>query len=193
MEPVWEAVRFEAVLKTGRTCPILLGCQHQSKGGTKRERFVTKALGLPEVHDFTLCHEFIGASLAKLVGLAAPRPVLVNLSEEFLAVAEPDLQREGVRPSAGIGVGSTFVPHLQPFPASAKLAETEFIDAARVYVFDLLVQNADRRGYKSKLWPRRWTGRALRFRERVRIQVRADKTRAVASLGTEIRGATSIP
>jgi hypothetical protein len=145
MQPVWEAVRFEAVLKAGRTRPILLECQQRSRGSTRRERFVTKAIGLPEVHDFTLCHEFVGASLARLAGLAAPQPALVSISEEFLEATQPDLERERVRPSAGLGVGSMFVPHMQPFPASANLLEAEVVDAARVYAFDLLVQNADRR------------------------------------------------
>ncbi len=64
---------------------------------------MTKAIGLPEVHGFSLCHEFVGAKLARLADLDAPDSALVNL------------------------------------------AEAEVVDAARIYVFDLFVQNADRR------------------------------------------------
>jgi hypothetical protein len=145
VEPIWEAVRFEAALRAGRTKPLLIECQLPSGASTKRERFVTKAVGLPEVHDFSLCHEFVGAKLARLVGLDAPDSALVNLSEAFLEASKTDLIEAGVQPAAGLAVGSTFVPNLQPFPASASLSEVEMIDAARIYAFDLLVQNADRR------------------------------------------------
>lgn len=144
-DPVWEAVRFEGVQRTGRTRPLLFECERSGAHGVLRERFVVKALGLPEIFDFSLCHELLGGRLAQLFGLAAPPHVLVNVSEEFLEAARGDLAAAGLGVQSGIAVGSQFIPNLLPFPAIARISMAEATDAALVYVFDLMMQNPDRR------------------------------------------------
>lgn len=154
-DPIWEAVRFERAMPTGRTKPLLLECAHVAGDTERRGRFVVKALGLPEVADFTLCHEFLGCRLARLFGLSAPQSVLVDLSPAFLEAVGSDLDREGLKPMPGLAVGVEHVRNLYAFPASPTLGENEIVDAARIYVFDLAVQNPDRTGR----WPN--CGRAL--------------------------------
>ena len=99
--------------------------------------------------DFTLCHEFLGCRLARLFGLSAPRSVLVDLSPAFIAAVASDLEREGLQPEPGLAVGVEHVRNLYAFPASPSLGESEIVDAARIYAFDLAVQNPDRTGR----WP----------------------------------------
>lgn len=140
-DPVWEAVRFERVQPTGRTRPLLFECEGPGPGGPQRERFITKALGLPEISDFSLCHEFLGCRLARLFRLAVPQSALINVSVEFLNAAGADLEAAGLRIQSGIAVGSQFIPNLLPFPADPRINEAEAADAALVYVFDLLTQN----------------------------------------------------
>lgn len=143
-EPVWEAVRFERAMPTGRTKPLLLECARVVGETERRWRFVVKALGLPEVADFTLCHELLGCRLARLFGLSAPESVLVNLSPAFIGAIGSDLEREGLQPKAGLAVGVEHVRNLYAFPSSPTLGENEIVEAARIYAFDLAVQNPDR-------------------------------------------------
>jgi hypothetical protein len=137
---VWRAVRFEKVMPVGRTRPILLECVRGTPDKRERARFVTKAIGLPEVHDFSLAHELLGARLARAYGLAAPMAEVVELSLEFLTAAQADLDEAGLRLNADMAVGTEFVPDLLPFPVPVRLADHELSEAAAVYVFDLLIQ-----------------------------------------------------
>jgi hypothetical protein len=141
---VWEAVRFERVMAAGRTRPLLLECSRETSAQRERARFVTKAIGLPEVQPFSLAHEFLGSRLAIMYGLAAPAAHIVSISDAFIAAAEPDLAGVGLHPKSGLAVGTEFIPDLMPFPVPVRLAEDEVVGAAEVYVFDLMTQNPDR-------------------------------------------------
>lgn len=129
-------------MKSGRTRPVLLAAR---RDGIKHDKvFVVKALGLPEVLEHSLAHEFVGGRLAALFGLAAPATEVVNISGEFLAAVAADLSSAGVSMQPGAGIGSEFVPNLTPFAVPVKLADDERPDAARILAFDLLFQNPDR-------------------------------------------------
>jgi hypothetical protein len=128
----------------GRTKPLLLECELMSGSGMTRARFVTKMMGLPEVHDSSLCHEFLGGRMAKLFGVRAPEIQLIHVSSELIDAIRHDFELEFPL-TPGLAVGSEFITNLQPFPGTPILAEDEVTDAARLYAFDLLTQNADRR------------------------------------------------
>lgn len=136
-------------MPTGRTKPLLLECAHVDGDTERRCRYVVKAIGLPEVFDFTLCHELIGCRLARLFGLAAPNSALVNLTPQFLDAVGDDLERAGLQPIPGLAVGVEHVRNLYAFPASPTLGENEIVEAARIYAFDLATQNPDR----TARWP----------------------------------------
>jgi len=141
----WRVVRYEGRLATGRTRPLLVDAERRQEGTTSRMRCVTKARGCPEVENFTLCHEYLGCRLARLFGLAAPVAEFVWISSEFLDANRDELLRDGGRIEPGVAVGVEHVAHLVPFPIPAELNESEVTEGARVFAFDLLVQNADRR------------------------------------------------
>ena len=141
----WRAARYEGRLKSGRTRPLLIDAERRQGGVTARMRCIAKARGCPEVEDFTLCHEYLGCRLARLFGLAAPDAEFVWMSPEFLEANRDELLRDGGRIEPGVAVGVEQVPHLLTFPIPAELHESEVVEGARVFAFDLLVQNADRR------------------------------------------------
>jgi hypothetical protein len=144
-DTVWHAVRFESVMRSGRTRPLLLECEADVDGRARRARFVTKVKGLPEVQDFTLAHELLGCRLAAVFGLSAPAAHVVSISQAFVRVTQPELDSVGLNIVPGLGVGSEFVSDLMPFPLPARLHdEAEVQAAAALYAFDLLTQNPDR-------------------------------------------------
>jgi hypothetical protein len=141
---VWQAMRFEQVMQAGRTRPILIECGKGTGARRERARFVTKAIGLPEVHNSSLAQELLGARLAGAYGLKAPRAEPVMLSPEFLSAAAADLSESGLRLKPGLAVGIEFIPDLLPFSVPVRLADDEMLEAAAIYVFDLMIQNPDR-------------------------------------------------
>lgn len=140
----WQAVRFERAMSAGRTRPVLLDCTKGTKARRQRARFVTKGLGLPEINEFSLAHELVGARLASALGLAAPASSVIVISPAFLEAIGRDLADAGVRLEPGLAGGSEFIPNLNPFPPRAQLSEDEIAEAAAIYAFDLLTQNPDR-------------------------------------------------
>ena len=105
---------------------------------------MTKALGLPEVQPFSLAHEFLGARLARLFGLRAPRVEAIVISPAFLDATAGDLADARLRLSPGLAVGTEFIGDLLPFAVPVRLIEDEAAEAAAIYVFDALTQNPDR-------------------------------------------------
>lgn len=138
-------MRFEQVQPTGRTRPLLLECTRATTDKSERRRFVTKAIGLPEVFEWSLVHEYLGCRLGRLFGLSTQRAEFVNISPAFVVATRDDLNHAGIHVKPGIAVGVEVAPNLLPFPASPKLSAEEAVEAARIYAFDLLTQNPDRR------------------------------------------------
>lgn len=131
-------------MAAGRTRPLLLECSRGTSGRRERARFVTKAIGLPEIHPFSLAHEFLGSRLASVYGLAAPPAHIVSISDAFIATTRPDLAEFGLHLQSGLAVGTEFIQDLMPFPVPVHLAGDEILEAAAIYVFDLITQNPDR-------------------------------------------------
>lgn len=131
-------------MPVGRTRPILLDCVRGTPARRERARLVAKGIGLPEVQPFSLAHEFLGCRLARLYGLMAPKAEIVTLSPDFLDATRGDLTAAGLRLEPGLAVGTEFIADLLPFPVPVQLADDEIVEAAAIYLFDLLTQNPDR-------------------------------------------------
>jgi hypothetical protein len=154
MPPVWDGERIEGILPTGRTRPLIVSCVLAGHGGhdgdqdwpVERQTMVAKALGLPEVTETRLFAEYFGSVLAIEFGIDAPRAVLVNLSSELLTTSAEQLAGWGVQPRPGRAVGVEHRRGLLPLDRFLPIkTEQEVAEASRIYAFDLLTQNPDRR------------------------------------------------
>jgi hypothetical protein len=109
---------------------------------------LVKALGLPEVTQCGLCSEIFGNLLARELGIATPRPGLVELSSSFIAAIAPVLKSRQLDPQPGLAAGCEYLRGLASVVPGASLTPPELAQAALIYGFDLLVQNIDRRPEK---------------------------------------------
>lgn len=141
----WVPIRFEAVQATGKTKPLLLDCARLVGNGESRRRLLVKAVGMPHVTDGAVCNEWLGGQIARAYGLHAPETCLVDLSKDFLDDVQDELARHELAPQPGVAVGIEFISNMTMFPRPATLHHEEEQEAADILVFDLLVQNPDRR------------------------------------------------
>jgi hypothetical protein len=163
MLDTWEAERLESVFTSGRTHPLVIECslptptisdlpaQGPSVQRPVRRLMVVKTLGLPEVTDQGLFCEAFGNLLARELGITTPAPALVSLGAQFTDLVNPLLPQHGlsVRLSPGIGVGTEyFRGGFASVTPTAALSAQELPQAARIFAYDLLVQNPDRRPEK---------------------------------------------
>src|SRR5260221_6239701 len=137
----WQARRLENVLRGGRTRPLLIDCERTVSSQTERDRFVVKVIGLPEVQDFTLCHEFIGATIAAIVGVRVARIALIDIADEFVQATRGTLAQEELAIRAGLAVGSHYIQGLAPMPKAPVINDGQRSDAAMIYTLDMAIQN----------------------------------------------------
>ena len=108
--------------------------------------FVVKSIGHPEVIEATLLKELFGNALARAFGIQTPTPALIYLSDAFVRNTQPQLPPEAdIVLREGYGVGCEYLPRLTPIPSDFKLSSDLMPDAARIYTYDMLTANPDRR------------------------------------------------
>ncbi|SRR5216683_279427 len=149
----WEAERVDRVLEGGRTMPIVAECiQVESidnlKFNAETERFVVKGIGNPHVEEFSLFNEVVGNLLAARLGLITPEPALIKITPEFARAASSTLGRHGFSLEPGIASGSVYLGSGLIPPTPEMISGDRVDQIARIYAFDLLVQNPDRRADK---------------------------------------------
>ncbi len=101
MLETWQAKRFDHVMPSGRTKPLVIACSKESSNLESDELpvtglFVVKALGLPEITDQSLFNEIFGNLLAREFGLDTPAPCLIHLSVPFVEATRTVLSRKGL-------------------------------------------------------------------------------------------------
>ncbi len=134
----------------GRTCPVLLGAVDADG---KSIEVVTKLRG-PQMSAKAQIAELVAAPLAAHLGLAVPQVAVVNVAPEFDAIVPPVLA-EAFRASPGKNFGSVHLgTSFTTWAVGRSPAGLQREQAAEIFAFDLLVQNADRKSSNPNLWSR---------------------------------------
>jgi len=145
------ATQFIKPMSTGRNHPLLLGCTNA--GGDTFE-VVVKLRGR-EMTGTAQATELITSLLADDLGLQAPQVAVVDVPVGFEAViAERDLAKL-VKGSPGLNFGSVHLgAGFTTWPPGRNPVGAQRDQAADVFAFDTLIQNADRRTVNPNLWAR---------------------------------------
>lgn len=144
------ASQFIRPMGAGRTCPVLLGAE-DAEG--KTVEVVTKLRG-PELGAKAQIAELVAAPLAAHLGLEVPQAAVVDVPTGFEAIVPPNLAT-AFRASPGRNFGSVHLgTSFTTWAVGRSPAGVQRDQAAEIFAFDLLVQNADRRSTNSNLWSR---------------------------------------
>ena len=139
-----EAIRFDRIMSSGRTSPLLLACEKTD--GSVMEAVVKFATG-GECTRSSLCAEVIASQLAADLGLPTPTPVIVTWSPEFAVSLVDQQAREIVMKSAPPAFGSTLITDgFTTWSAGRKIVGHEARQVAlAIFFFDAMIGNSDRR------------------------------------------------
>lgn len=144
------ANQFIRRMGVGRTCPVLLGAED---GEGRTVEVVTKLRG-PELSAKAQIAELVAALLAAHLGLEVPQAAVVDVAADFEAIVPPNLA-SAFRASPGRNFGSVHLgTSFTTWPVGRSPAGVQRDQAAEIFAFDLLVQNADRRATNPNLWSR---------------------------------------
>jgi HipA-like kinase len=139
------ATQFIRVMEVGKTAPILCGCHDQNNNYAGeyvvklRERIGIGACGL--------LLELLGSRLAAHFDILVPEPAAVLIEPEFAAAfaqRDPNLAAS-LRASIGLSFGSKMLNPVSTWPINRPIPEAMFGDAVKIFAFDAMIQNPDRR------------------------------------------------
>ncbi|HVM72640.1 MAG TPA: HipA family kinase [Anaerolineales bacterium] len=139
--PVVSPISVGKPKSTGRTQPLEMHCETANGPAD----YIVKLWGCPELPfgPHCLAREIYGALLADFFGLQTPEIAIVNIDPEF-PISQPDLQIQSrLTQSTGSNFGSKYLQGAVIF--SNPVLPNRKSDAARVFCFDLLIGNVDRR------------------------------------------------
>ena|SRR5205823_316037 len=138
----WTADMYLGRAPSGRSRALRLSCYRDSEENDSRAEFFVKAIGLPEITEQHLFNEAVGNLLARELGIITPDVGLIEITDDFADLLRSQA-RVDVPPGTGIGarsLGSSLSP-----PVFGRMNDEQMTQAARIYLFDMLVQNPDRR------------------------------------------------
>lgn len=142
--PTIEPLSAFELFDKGTTAPMGVGGVDMHSG--ERGHYVVKFKNTGRMSTTSSAFELIGAWMAMELDLPVVKPVLVNITSEFVETALRG--REGYRAalqSQGINSGSVYQAGLSPLPTTSFILPNELLEVAKlIYVFDMFIANADR-------------------------------------------------
>jgi hypothetical protein len=144
----WTPEQYLGRAEAGRTKPLRLSCSRKTgESDTARDRaeFYAKFTGLSEVTEQMLFAEMLGNALARASGISTGEPAFIEIDDSFATF----LRRMDIRVRQGLGVGSRNLGQGLSPPTFGRMSPEQLEDAARLYLFDLVVQNPDRQAGNS--------------------------------------------
>jgi hypothetical protein len=136
---------FHRFMRSGRTAPVLLGCQREEDN--EEVDYVVKTIGGCDFGIGQLVKEFAVAQLADYFDLAHPRQALVEIGDDLaeLIAGEVPEKAEAIRRSVGLNFGSEMLHNLIVWPVDRQPSASQLGQASLIFAFDVLIQNPDRR------------------------------------------------
>jgi hypothetical protein len=132
----------------GRTSPAIFSCTSEDQEGAKE--YVVKLRGGLDLGGRGLAFELYASMLGAYLGMSCPRPAIVFVEEDLATLILGQLDGEDqkarvIRGSIGLNFGSQFLVNLTAWPIDKSVTGSLQRAAMRVYAFDALIQNPDRR------------------------------------------------
>jgi hypothetical protein len=133
---------------SGRTEPIEMRCK---SNGVSAD-YIVKLWGNVDLGVHSLARELYAALLGAYFEIDVPPVALINITEAFPASQPDPVIRNKLSASLGLNFGSQVIPGSIIFSPPATPAD--IAGATRIYCFDLLIGNLDRRTEKVNLFQR---------------------------------------
>ena len=150
--PIYTPIQYYHKLSSGRTEPLLVRCAN-TENTSERKDIVLKLSDGVMSHD-AKCRELIASFIAKELDIHVPEPVLIHLSQESLLIFEgTDVHnRVEMALTLGYSFGSEWAGDgYNEFVKNVYLPFELLSQAFSIFVFDVLIGNADRRIEKQNL------------------------------------------
>lgn len=148
--PTLRASSFQRELSSGRTRPCVFWCEDPN--GVHSGEFVVKLHSAVDTGIVGLVCELVAALLARRLGLSVPDPALIDIGPDLAAAIPNQHVQDHAQRSLGLNYGCKFLRGgYSTWPKNTRIPEYLVQTALRVFIFDALVDNPDRRPDKPNL------------------------------------------
>ncbi len=150
MIPTINAISYQGILGTGRTKPCVFVCEDENNNSVGE--YVVKLRANIDTGEAGLLREIVGSLLATFLNLSVPSPVIVNIDASIVnAIPEPEISNS-IRKSVGLNFGSKYIADgYVTWPVDKSIPTSIKQYALDTFVFDMVIQNPDRRVQKPNL------------------------------------------
>jgi hypothetical protein len=139
-------LQWVRTLSSGANKPVVIrgidGAAHESG------EYVLKYRGAERMDEAACRRELLAAWIAAEMDIAVPEPVIIQVDAGFASCLPDNIQAIVATRALGPNFGNRFIEGKTIFQPGAMLTPELRQSAARVFAFDLLTQNADRRHEK---------------------------------------------
>jgi len=141
--PEIEALSSFGTFETGTTQPMkILGVDMKTG---KRDELIVKFFNSTRMSMKSSCRELIGAWMAKQVDINVVEPAIVNISEKFVETLNGAKGYASALKSVGINFASFYnAGYFELILPNHKFDNNLIEQVKKIFVFDMLIQNADR-------------------------------------------------
>ncbi|MVM34739.1 hypothetical protein GO755_32220 [Spirosoma sp. HMF4905] len=143
------ALRYDNTFTNGANQPGLVAARDQQT--RQLIDCVVKFRGGERMTPEACARELLAAFIAKEWGIRVVEPVLVDILPEFSELERGKAHYQLLAKSIGLNVGSVYIPGYDTIPVHQPLSAVELPQAQHIFVFDVFIQNADRRVEKPNL------------------------------------------
>lgn len=126
----------------GANKPLFITAFNQTEG--KTEEFVLKYRGAERMNECTSARELIASFLAMELGIAVPKPAIIHVSNMFLNLLTKHSEYSKIVKGKGINFGCQKILGTIDLLPNQPLTIEHLKQATRIFVFDIVIQNADR-------------------------------------------------
>jgi len=142
------ATTFHGFMGSGRTSPAKFSCIVPES--VQVDEYVVKLRGGLDMRERGLVYELYASMLGAYLGLSCPRPVIVLIEEDLTEaiIEELDGDKRKVQivcDSIGLNFGTQLLTNLSPWPVEKPIPRSLQAAAIKVYAFDALIRNPDRK------------------------------------------------
>lgn len=134
------------VKESGRTRPMEMECQ--TADGNKS--YIVKLWNNVELNTHSLAREVYGSLLADYFEIPTPEIAFVDIDPDF-GMSQPDpIICNSIMASPGLNFGSKYINGAITF--SPPVPQNRLAEATKIYCFDILIGNSDRRFQKENMF-----------------------------------------
>ncbi len=144
------AMQFHKTAESGANRPLIIkGVDLETK---TTNNYVIKYRGAERMDESACGRELLTSFIATELGISVPKPAIINVNDNFLNTIQSHPDFSQIIKSKGLNFGCEYLSGNIPPQQNQNFTIAQKEQAASIFLFDMLMQNADRNKNKPNMF-----------------------------------------